>query len=187
MFQMSVSDVICLLKDKLLQSRPDDGIFIGLDVSLSDTDGRVVRQKLSLAEAGDRHDWDLCNELEAEVRKTDVAEIRRFVYFAIVGHHVWIAVEPMKERWISLKDIPLSAWQHTCSHDSCWRGDGIDRPLTNLYFSWATIINKDIAPVQLSQFVSIQDHLVQIVNIKHRHVSGEDHRREILEITSCLQ
>jgi hypothetical protein len=63
-----------------------------------------------------------------------------FLFFG--GVHVWAAIEPKEERWLSWHDVPLECWKHTSSHDSCWRSDGLE-PLSKLYFEIADDIIRE--------------------------------------------
>ena len=84
-------------------------------------------------------------------------------------------------------------WENTSNHDSCWRSDGLDTPLSRIYFRMADEINakreaagyETMAPVQMSQ--SCHFHMFgdtwRLVDVK---LSREDQKtyRHTIEILS---
>lgn len=54
----------------------------------------------------------------------------------VAGHRVWVKTG-------RLRSIPLSwdDWENTSNHDSCWRSDGLDSPLSKVYFTLSEQIN----------------------------------------------
>jgi hypothetical protein len=81
------------------------------------------------------------------------------MFFVLCGHrHVWVAKEPAdnENRWFNWKTIPMDQWDNTSNHDSCWRTDGLDSPISQVYFEMAESINaelgeeKSVAPKDMS-------------------------------------
>ena len=54
------------------------------------------------------------------------------LHFVLVKlHSVFLAKTDGR---VSLENVPLNAWENTSNHDSCWRTDGIQSPLTSAMF-----------------------------------------------------
>lgn len=46
-----------------------------------------------------------------------------------------------KDRVFRMEEIPLEDYENTSNHDSCWKSDGVEGPLSNLYFGMCEEIN----------------------------------------------
>ncbi len=89
------------------------------------------------------------NEEDDEVRET------RDVFIVVAGNRsVWIHVKE-SPFYLSPFSIPCEAWVNTGNHDSCWT-EGIERPLSTLYFEMCEQVNPLVAPVSLSQFTTFK-------------------------------
>lgn len=98
--------------------------------------------------------------------------VYRTVWLAFTRHtSVFVAVQPRDEHWYGAKDIPVDAWKNTSNHDSCWRSDGIDSPLTSVYFEMCEEVNDlrvaagldSIAPNSMHQFSHLSSSVFQEV------------------------
>ena len=100
----------------------------------------------------------------------------RQMFFLFTGNTtVFVAVPVEDERWYSWKQIPLEAWKNTSNHDSCWRSDGVQSPMSSVYFEMCEAINerrkqfdyKEIAPIKMHQFNHLGTNpLVTYVDVK---------------------
>jgi hypothetical protein len=80
-------------------------------------------------------------------------------------------------------------WENTSNHDSCWRSDGVDSPLSRIYFRMADEINKELkdsghepmAPVKMSQ--SCHFNMIgeswRLVDVKLSRENRETYRHTI--------
>ena len=128
MFKVRLSNVICAIKSGLLPpqySRLEDGSWKGL----------VISADLSMEDFG-------------------VGRGRRSsVHFAFTKNtSVWFSCSDRLWRW---NDIPIEEWRNTSNHDSCWRTDGVESVLTQLYFEWTRKINPNKAPKDISKFCTM--------------------------------
>lgn len=65
-------------------------------------------------------------------------------------------------------------WKNTSNHDTCWESDGINSPLSELYFTMADEINmslkdsgyEEMAPRDMNQSVYMTGKLWELVDIK---------------------
>lgn len=111
---------------------------------------------------------------------------RREVFFAICGHHVFFAHRGFASR----KPISELTWENTSNHDSCWRSDGLGRPLNELYFEMSRQVNskrkKDVAPRDMSEhvFTPLSRPLFERVNMSwHRDPTDErNYKRELFYV-----
>lgn len=65
------------------------------------------------------------------------------------------------DRWV---EPEASAFTLKSDHDSCWRTDGTGSPINECYFRLANLLNKNIAPRELNQFV--QFHTIKKVKME---------------------
>jgi hypothetical protein len=72
-----------------------------------------------------------------ELRRTYSVRTRStFIHTILCGNvHVWFTVGPD----YNPMDVPLSKWKNTSNHDSCWRTDGLNRPLSEVYFRFCDL------------------------------------------------
>jgi len=124
----------------------------------------------------------------------DTVETSRNIFFLLCGNtNVWIAEQdPHKEerRWGGINSIPLDAWKNTSNHDSCWRSDGVESPLSQIYFDMCDEVNRQlpeedrVAPKDLSMFNTFGfGDIVKHVTIVHAAVEPTDtYRRKIVEV-----
>lgn len=131
MFRLRASDVIQTLKTELLGER-------GL---VPDKDGYfeaiVVSLGLTLVKTGACHEDQRC--------RVDVN------FLMTRSTSVW-----MSRGAYQTKD--LAQWQNTSNHDSCWRSDGIDTPISQLYFEAAHKVDPKMAPCDLDDYSSFYHH-----------------------------
>ena len=129
MFSIQASSVVCALVEKLLPL-PDDSVVYSSDCKQNTQNGVVFNLDVDLT-----------------VYKENKTVNRRTNFFIAVTAHrnVFIAVQPPDTRWINFSAVPLEAWENTSNHDSCWRSDGIDSPLTRLYFEFSEQINNELS------------------------------------------
>ena len=100
----------------------------------------------------------------------------RQMFFLFTGNTtVFVAVPDGDDRWFSWKQIPLDAWKNTSNHDSCWRSDGVQSPMSTVYFEMCEAINssreangyEQIAPIKMHQFNHLGTNpLVTHVDVK---------------------
>ena len=155
MFQIEVANVICTIKEALLeQGQLGDGSYKALVIS---------------ADLG-------MDDYESGETKRGV------VHFIFSGNtSVWFAHVDALSRWDS---VLIDEWENTSNHDSCWRTDGVSSILSKLYFKWAKEINPDMAPCDLSKFCTLGvlfSSPWEKIRVIHKK-SDEDHRRVLTNI-----
>lgn len=122
MFEMKVADAICSIADRIVPRDVCKRTFRGAFFHV-DLNISSVDHKKNL-----RHD----------------------VRFIIAGNRsVWVHISKFGQ--YSLKPIPITEWKNTSNHDSCWRGDGVERPLSTLYFEVCDKVEKKARPIDLHQ------------------------------------
>lgn len=57
------------------------------------------------------------------------------------------------------KDLPVEEFKNTSNHDSCWRTDGVDSYLSQLYFRMCREVNPSKAPADLSTFCNLNKNI----------------------------
>jgi hypothetical protein len=117
----------------------------------------------------------------------DISVTKQMFVVVCGRRHVWVA-QPEK-RYLSFKSVPMESWKNTSNHDSCWRTDGIDTPITAMYFTAAEEVNKrlpkEIAPGKMKSdchFGLSGDW--GIVKVTHCRDENDDarYRRKLLSI-----
>ena len=81
---------------------------------------------------------------------------------------------PDEGRTHTFTKINDQQWKNTSNHDTCWRTDGIDSPLSALYFTMADDVNNElsssnylpVAPKDMHSSVYPVDKLWKMVDIK---------------------
>lgn len=73
-------------------------------------------------------------EIDGNTRRPEWRRhFRKEMHFLITGdHRVFLAI--VNGKAFGLKDIPLESWKNTSNHDSCWRSDGVQSPITAMMF-----------------------------------------------------
>ena len=66
-------------------------------------------------------------------------------------------------------------WQNTSNHDSCWRSDGIESPITSVYFDHCRRVAPKMAPIALETDGEIDR--VGIVTIEVQREPDGYHRK----------
>jgi hypothetical protein len=113
---------------------------------------------------------------------------RKEMHFLITGdHRVFLAIVDGKT--FGLKDIPLKSWKNTSNHDSCWRTDGVQSPITTMMFdAWKHCFShmpeEHLREKLRSSGVEMElddscDEVIRFVRIKHTAVDISDtyHRK----------
>jgi hypothetical protein len=96
----------------------------------------------------------------------DNRTLRTTIHFILCGNvKVFCASGERPPAYRLAHQIPLEKWKMTCDHDSCWRGDGINRPINDLFFSMAAELNDKVAPAELHQHVFTVTPFVQKVRV----------------------
>ena len=91
---------------------------------------------------------------------------RQLVILCTGNTSVFVAVAPPDGRYFGWQDVPKEAWKNTSNHDSCWRSDGIQSPITDQYFSMCEEINEmrkadglePVAPINMHHFNHLDSH-----------------------------
>lgn len=100
--------------------------------------------------------------------------VNKQIYFLFTRRtSVFVAVAPEGVHYYSWEEIPLELWENTSNHDTCWRSDGTDSPLSKLYFNMCDEVNsmreqdglERKAPVELSHFNNFSHRLVRHVDV----------------------
>jgi len=167
MFYMSVGLLICDLKYRLLgdssYSRDSKGYQKGLVVSVN----------LSL---------------EYEPGGASRSDVVQFLFTGDTS--VWMS--KLERRWCKWSQIPIDEWENTSNHSSCWRSDGVEAPLTRLYFAWAKELIQaesypDKTPSEMCQFCHFSlAEPWEFVLVKHEHDPTDKYRykRKLIDIIS---
>ncbi len=108
-----------------------------------------------------------------------------FVFSSNVS--VWVATEPEDETFISWTQVPISLWENTSNHDSCWRTDGL-RPISIVYFDLAEKINKErkkdglgeIAPVVMKDHTFINQ--VKKLKVRFRKNKENQYKKDLMDV-----
>ncbi len=83
-------------------------------------------------------------------------EQRKVFWIVVAGYKVFVAATKISYSGSYLRDN--LHWENTCNHDSCWRTDGLHRPIADEFFKMAQAINAElddeVAPAEMSQHVS---------------------------------
>jgi hypothetical protein len=121
---------------------------------------------------------------------------RKEMHFLITGdHRVFLAIVDGKT--FGLKDIPLESWKNTSNHDSCWRTDGVQSPITKMMFdAWEHCFGhmpKEHLHEKLrSSGINMElgdggGEVIRFVRIKHQGVSHEDtYHRKITSVKKLV-
>lgn len=66
------------------------------------------------------------------------------VWFVLCGNTSVFFFNDWKEdeRYRRIEDVPLEKFTNTSNHDSCWTSDGVDSPLSRLYFEMCAAVNE---------------------------------------------
>lgn len=114
-------------------------------------------------------------------------EAKGKIVFIISGNtSVWYALPA----WDSREEIPLSEFINSSNHDSCWR-DGVQTPLTKLYFELCEQVNeqrwkdhlKKVAPVAMNVYTTFSwlgSPVFECVSVTDVH--AEDYRRALVSV-----
>lgn len=82
--------------------------------------------------------------------KVSILHDYRYVFFLIAGNRcVWMTDSAWPYKW---QNLDPKDWTNTADHDSCWFGDGIERPLSTMYFAMCEQANRKAKPIDLQQF-----------------------------------
>jgi hypothetical protein len=122
------------------------------------------------------------------------------VYFVICDRHrVFFQVsEDIYCLTSYLKRLPSSAWKQTSYHDSCWRTDGIESPISEVYFKLADNINRamqsvgypKVAPINMdiNTYLKIAGEPVTVtyVNDQKRNTHGSEYFKSIISIVPVV-
>lgn len=160
MFEVKASTLICTLKEQLLGRQPYDDVMRAMWFKLDASLNYYGYQKDGNTPNGYGH-------------RTE----RRNIFFVFTGNTtVFCAVEGDDDRWFDITDIPLDRWEYTSSHDSCWRSDGVDSPLSRLYFEWYKRImsgtqNQGEDDEQSDAFCEIPQELQPAPRDLHQHTT----------------
>lgn len=131
MFEMRLSDLVSTIKEQVIPrgQHNEKALYLCLDVGL-----RVY------------------SPIEASCRSL----VHILLYCPYGGSvHTFVAEQDFGPT-MSLRELE---WDNTSNHDSCWRSDGLDTPLSRIYFRMADEINAKLeatghegqAPVRMSQ------------------------------------
>lgn len=110
-----------------------------------------------LARAAEPSEMGLLVELDIEVfldeydelEERSSARTRCFFLFRRASNYinVWWAI-PEKGYYPDANE-----WENTSNHDSCWRLDGVDKPLRDLYYEMCKQVDPEKAPIELRNFL----------------------------------
>lgn len=121
---------------------------------------------------------------------------RKEMHFLITGdHRVFLAI--VNGKTFGLKDIPLESWKNTSNHDSCWRTDGVQSPITKMMFdAWEHCFShmpkKHLREQLRSSGVEMEleeggGEVIRFVRIKHEAESREDtYHRKITSVKKLV-
>lgn len=97
-----------------------------------------------------------------------------------------------------LKRLPTADWKQTSYHDSCWRTDGIESPISSVYFKLAENINRSMSSVGYPRVppkdININTYLriagepvtVTYVNDQKRNTHGSEYFKSIISIVPVV-
>ena len=91
------------------------------------------------------------------------------------------------------EDIPLEDFKNTSNHDSCWRSDGVNSPISNLYFEMCDEINRqskekeleEIAPINIETSADFKFGPVspwKMATVTHKTSPDNDYHRVLVGI-----
>jgi len=111
------------------------------------------------------------------------------------GTNVFIASQnttTAENRWHGISSVPLDAWENTSNHDSCWRSDGLDSPLSNIYFEMCKEVNEHLPkdckcpPIEMTSLNNFGTFglgdVFQRVTVTHAADKDDSYRRKIVNI-----
>lgn len=115
----------------------------------------------------------------------------KFIYFLFCGNtNVFVSVQ----KWpTDVFSIPLTQFTNTSNHDSCWRDDGVNSPINDLYFTMAKEVISEVekynsvkvAPAELEKNVFFMNHdAIMFGSLTYGPESDSDsYRRKIISLT----
>jgi hypothetical protein len=123
------------------------------------------------------------------------------VFFVICDRHrvFFQASEDVYCLMPYLKRLPSAEWKQTSYHDSCWRSDGIESPISSVYFKLANNINKamesaghpKVAPINIDvdTYLKIAGEPVTVtyVNDQKRNTHGSEYFKSIISIVPVVE
>jgi len=136
MFEMPISRLVADIKEMLLpRGQPNDkALYMRFDVSMHVYKPTDIRRRCFL----------------------------NFILYCPHGGsvHTFFAEEPFHPY---IQDLRNLKWDNTSNHDSCWRSDGVDSPVSRVYSRMADEINaqldaqgfKTIAPAHMHKHVNL--------------------------------
>jgi len=143
MLEMKTSNIIMQLVDQFLDRRTP-ALFV-------DENNGIQRSAMV---------FQINAEISKYTEELDAHSYRNIFLLFCGNTSVWIASQDPREdenRWHSVQCVPLDAWENTSNHDSCWRSDGLDSPLSCIYFDMCDEANEQLpekdqcAPINMSQ------------------------------------
>lgn len=161
MITMKASNIICMLTDQLLAGRRG----VQPTPSMYREEKGLAAVAESLFGRGERSLYGVgfCLDVRADYygENGDAGHAYRRVFILACGNvSTFVAIDEDDERWYGLTEVPLDKWKNTSNHDSCWRSDGIDSPLSALYFKLAEEVN-----AQLSEPVAPKDITIEVAPV----------------------
>jgi hypothetical protein len=132
-------------------------------------------------------------EIDGNTRRPEwKRHFRKEMHFLITGdHRVFLAI--VEGKTFDLKDIPLESWKNTSNHDTCWRTDGIQSPITSMMFdAWKHCFGhmpeEHLREKLRSSGVEMElddsgGEVIRFVRIMHRAMSNEEtYCRKIISV-----
>jgi len=120
---------------------------------------------------------------------------RQYMWFLLTRNtSVFVAIPNMEDdHWYHWTEIPASAWKNTSNHDSCWRSDGVDSPITSVYFKLTEEINRrrvkagleEVAPGSMHQFSHLSSAVFRdmtVTTASDRDTHNPDYFRKIISL-----
>lgn len=112
--------------------------------------------------------------------------LRKYVHFVLTGNvHVWCYTGP---EW-DIDRISPDEWHNTSNHDSCWRSDGINTPLSQLYFESCDYVQQHLperlqkCPHDVSKYIAagrfLGEDLFDFVQIEFQKSETDDYGYDI--------
>lgn len=167
MFSMRVSSIIQAVRDQILPPRKGPPVY---------RDGASVYPGLAFS-----FDCGLCTG--------EISE-RIMINAIVCGNTSTFIYADDFVNCPSIDKIPYASWKNTSNHDSCWRSDGLDSPITKLYFEMANRINaqrvklnkSEVAPIHMHDFSNsnILTRMFTRISVSIKPV--ERYGREIVDI-----
>lgn len=191
MLKISAASVIQLLTEQYFKANKIDRVICVTDPSTRTTNGIVfgldVRARYTLPDTnsdGDRIEYTASTN----------------VYFVICDRHrvFFQENEDVYSIMPYFKRLPLADWKQTSYHDSCWRTDGIESPISSVYFNLADTINSAMTSVGLPKVAPINMDIntylkiagepvtVTYTNDQKRNTHGSEYFKSIISIVPVV-